>query len=152
MLWANVRYECTVKNFSWTLGNQLVRVVYGRLPRHLYADWWCVKVACVLFIHHLQTCLNTLRPKQNGRHLPDDILKCIFLNENIWISIDISLKFVHRGPINNIPTLFQVMAWRRPGNKPLSEPMMVRLPMHIYITRPQCLNAKCHVVAHLLLF
>ena len=29
------------------------------------------------------------------------------------------------------------MAWRRPGDKPLSEPMMVRLPTHICVTRPQ---------------
>ena len=81
--------------------------------------------------------LNTLRPRQNGRHFPDDIFKWIFLNENVWISIYISLKFVPRGPINNIPTLVQVMAWRRPGVKPLSEPMMVRLPTHICVTRPQ---------------
>ena len=80
--------------------------------------------------------LNTLRPRQNGRHFPDDIFKWIFLNENVWISINISLKYVPRGPINNIPTLVQVMAWRRPGDKPLSEPMMVRLPTHICITRP----------------
>ena len=53
-------------------------------------------------------------------------------NENVWISINISLKFVPRGPINNIPTLLQVMAWRRPGDKPLSELMMVRLTTHIY--------------------
>ena len=79
---------------------------------------------------------NTLRPRQNGRHFPDDIFKWIFLNENVWISINISLMFVPRGPINNIPTLVQVMAWRRPGDKPLSEPMMVRLPMHICVTRP----------------
>ena len=81
--------------------------------------------------------LNTLRPRQNGRHFPDDIFKWIFLNENVWISISISLKFVPRDPINNIPTLVQVMAWRRPGDKPLSEPMMVRLPTHICVTRPQ---------------
>ena len=81
--------------------------------------------------------LNTLRPRQNGRRYPDDIFKWIFLNENVWISINISLKFVPRGPINNIPTLVQVMAWRRPGDKPLSEPMMVRLLLHICITRPQ---------------
>ena len=58
----------------------------------------------------------------------------IFLNENVWISIKkyISLKCVPMGPINNIPTLVQVMAWRRPGDKPLSKPMMVRLPTHIY--------------------
>ena len=75
--------------------------------------------------------LNTLRTRQNGRHFPDDIFKWIFLNENVWIPTDISPKFVPRGPINNIPTLVQVMAWRRPGDKPLSEPMMVRLPTHI---------------------
>ena len=84
--------------------------------------------------------LNTLRPRQNGRHFPDDIFRWIFLNENVWISIEISLKFVPRGPINYIPTLVQVMAWRRPGDKPLSEPMMVRLPTHICVTRPQWVN------------
>ena len=46
---------------------------------------------------------------------PEDIFQWIFLNENVWISINISLKFVPRGPINNIPTLVQVMARRRPG-------------------------------------
>ena len=69
--------------------------------------------------------LNTLRPRQNGCHFPDDIFKCIFLNENRWISIKIALKFVSKVPINNIPVLVQMMAWRRPGDKPLSEPMMV---------------------------
>ena len=54
-----------------------------------------------------------------------DIFKCIFLNENVWILIKISLKFVHEGPIDYIPLLDQIMAWRRPGYKPLSEPMMV---------------------------
>ena len=69
--------------------------------------------------------INTLRPRQNGRFLPDDILKWIFLNENVWILIRISLKFVPRGPSNNIPELFLIMAWHRPGNYPLSEPIMV---------------------------
>ena len=49
--------------------------------------------------------INTLRPRQNGRHFPDDIFKFIFLNENAWISIKISLKFVPKGPINKIPAL-----------------------------------------------
>ena len=85
----------------------------------------------------VRTTLNTLRLRQNGRHFADDNFKCIFLNENVWIPIKLSLKFVPKGPINNIPTLIQVMAWRRPGAKPLSEPMMVRLPTHICVTRPQ---------------
>ena len=48
-------------------------------------------------------------------------------NENVWIAINISPKFVHKGQINNIPALVQIMAWRRSGDKPLSEPMMAYL-------------------------
>ena len=80
--------------------------------------------------------INTSRPRQNGL-FADDTFKHIFLNENIRISIKISLKFVPKVPINNIPALVQIMAWCRPGDKPLSGPMMVRLPTHICVTRPQ---------------
>ena len=65
--------------------------------------------------------LNTLRPRQNGRRFADDTFKRIFLNENVRILIKISLKFVTNGPINNNPALVQIMAWRRSGDKPLSE-------------------------------
>ena len=58
--------------------------------------------------------------------LADDIFKCIFLNENDWISINISLKFVPRSPIDIKPALVQVMAWRRIGDKPIPEPMMAQ--------------------------
>ena len=85
---------------------------------------------------------NTLRPRQNCRHFADDTFKRIFLNENVRISIKISLKFVPKGPINNIPALVQLMAWRRPGDKPLTEPMVVRLLTHICVTRPQWVNFK----------
>ena len=81
--------------------------------------------------------INTLRPRQNDRHFPDDIFKRIFLNENVWISIKISPKFVPKGPINNIPALVQIMAWRRPGHKPLSEPKLVSWTTHLCLTRPQ---------------
>ena len=83
-------------------------------------------------------CLfNTLRPRRNEQHVADDIFKRIFFNENVWISIKISMKFVPKGPINNIPALVQIMAWRRSGDKPLSEPMLVSLPTRICVTRPQ---------------
>ena len=84
--------------------------------------------------------INTLRQRQNGRHFADDTFKRIFLNENVGISIKISLKFVHKGPINNIPALVQIMAWRRWGDKPLSESMMVNLLTHKWVTRPQWVN------------
>ena len=35
---------------------------------------------------------------------------------------------------------FTIMAWRRSGNKPLSETMMVILLTHICVTRPQRVN------------
>ena len=83
---------------------------------------------------------NTLGPRLNERYFAEDIFKWIFLKENVPISIKISLKFVPKGPINNIPALVQIMAWRRPGDKPLSEPMIVNLPTHICVTRPQWVN------------
>ena len=58
-------------------------------------------------------------------------------NENVWISLTVSMKFVPEVRINNIPALVQIMAWRWPGDKPLSEPMMVSLLTHICVTRPQ---------------
>ena len=84
--------------------------------------------------------LNSLRSRQNGPHFANDIFKCIFLNKNVWIPIKISLKFVPKGPINNIPALVQIMDWRRPGNRPLSEPMLVSLLTHNCVTRPQWVN------------
>ena len=80
--------------------------------------------------------VQTLRPRQDGR--------CFFLNENVWIPIKISLKFVSKDPINNNPALVQIMAWRRPGDKPLSEPMVVNLLTHICVCRPQWV--KCTVM------
>ena len=55
----------------------------------------------------------------------------------LWVSLKISLKFAPMGPIDNIPALAQIMAWRRPGHKPLSEPMTISLLTHICVTRPQ---------------
>ena len=86
--------------------------------------------------------LNTLRLRQNGRNFPDDIFKWSSLNENVWILIQISYRYVPVGPINNIPALVQIMAWRRLGDKPLSEPVMVSLLMHICSTRPQWVNVN----------
>ena len=58
--------------------------------------------------------------------LADDIFKCIFLNENVRISIQISLKFVPKGSIDNKSALVQVTAWRRTGDKPLPEAMVIQ--------------------------
>ena len=61
------------------------------------------------------------------------------------MSIKFSMKFVPNGPFNNIPELVQIMAWRRPADRPLSEPVMVTLPTHLCVTRSQWIKVKCHV-------
>ena len=101
----------------------------------------CVSVSDVINKSgQVQRCywlINTLRPRRNEQHFADDIFKRIFFNENVWIAIKISLKFVPKGPIDNITALVEIMAWRRSGDKPLSQPMMISLPTHICVIRPQ---------------
>ena len=104
---------------------------------HIYAAWLARYLCTSQHFKHSKWNFNTLRPGQNGRYFTDDTYKCIFLNENALISLKISLKFVPKVRINNIPALVQIMAWRRPGDKPLSEPMLVSLLTHICVTRPQ---------------
>ena len=91
---------------------------------------------------------NTWTPIQyGGHHFPGDIFKCIFSNENVWISIEISLKIVPKCPTNNIPALVQIMTWHQPGDKPLSEPMMVNLLTHICVTLPQWVKYRIKMFA-----
>ena len=70
--------------------------------------------------------INSAPHGQNGRHFADDIFNCVFLNENIGISIQISLKFVPKGPIDNKSAFVQVMARHRTGDNPLPEPMLTQ--------------------------
>ena len=71
-----------------------------------------------------QHWFNTLRPRQNGCHFPDNIFKVIFFYENCWVLFQISLKYIPNGAINNNPALVLIMAWCWTGDKPLSEPLM----------------------------
>ena len=61
--------------------------------------------AAVAALHLCDDLLNHIEVEKNGRHFPDDIFKCIIFNANVSIFIKISLKFVPRGPINNILSL-----------------------------------------------
>ena len=82
------------------------------------------------------------------KHFADDVFKYIF-----WMKIhEFRVKFhwslfliVQLTSINipiNIPALVRIMAWRWPGDKPLFEPTMVKLPTHICVTRPQWVNKE----------
>ena len=70
--------------------------------------------------------IKTLKPKQNCCHFTEFIFNCIS-----WMKIyELCFRF-HWNFDNNIPALVQIMAWHRPGNKPLSQPMTVSLLMHV---------------------
>ena len=76
-----------------------------------------------------------------GRDKMDAILQTAFSSTFSWMKMfELLLKFP-KDRINNIPALVQIMAWRRAGDKPLSEPMVVSLPMHVCVTRPQWVNS-----------
>ena len=88
-------------------------------------------------------CFNTLRLRRNRRHFAGDILKRIFWNENLWILIKISLKFIPKHPVNNITALVQIIAWRWAGNKQLCKPMIALFAdVYICITWTQRVNSE----------
>ena len=82
---------------------------------------------CIFFIENVWISINTLRPIQSGRRFADDVFKCIFLMEMYEFCLKFHWSLFLRLPINNIPALVQIMAWRRSGDKPLSEPIMLSL-------------------------
>ena len=114
------------------------------MPKRQQAIIWA-KCGLVYWSIYASLCFNELthwgRDKMAAFY-PDDIFKWVFLNEDVWISIKISLKFVPKDPINNFPSLVQIMAWCRSGDKPLSEPMMVSLLKHICVTQPQWVKRR----------
>ena len=128
----------------WTVIKPILLTCCGWIDNAYVWKWICplntmaADGYCLHFMHpdinpYISACVwplcicpfNSLGLRQNGRHFADNIFNRIFLNENVWIPIKISLKFVPKGPINNITALVQIMAWRCPGDKPLSESMML---------------------------
>ena len=86
-------------------------------------------------LHLSVTCkkhvLIWLRLRQNSHQFPDNILKGISWMKIHEIFITISLQLIPKRLIHNIPALVQIMAWCPPGDKPLSEPMILSLLTHI---------------------
>ena len=70
------------------------------------------------------------------------------MNEKYCILICISRKFIPEDAIDNKSALFQVMAWRRTGDKPLSETMLPSSLTHICATRGRWVNSPCGGLWH----
>ena len=83
--------------------------------------------------------IDTLRPRQYCP--PVRIFRCIFLNENVWISPETSQKFVPKLRINNIsaynglvPTRWQAIILNSHGQ---------------FVTRPQWVNYKNALISEI---
>ena len=79
--------------------------------------------------HHMshgKQCVNTCRPRRNGRHVAVYNFKCIHFNEKVRISFKISLNFVPLGPIDKHSALVQTMTWRQKGDNLSFEPIMAQ--------------------------
>ena len=139
ILWSKTVISRGILYIMSTVKRTDIRVVIKVLP--IVCCMNVISCAIVLMVF-IMAIVNTMRPRQDGCHFADDIFKRIFLNENVWIPIKISLKFVPKSPINNIPALVHIMAWRRLGDKPLYETMLVSLLTHICVTRPQWVKRK----------
>ena len=70
-----------------------------------------------------------------GRGKIAAISQTTFSDECSWLKMH-EFRF-RKVLINRITALVQIMAWRRPGDKPLSESMMVSFLTHICVTQLQ---------------
>ena len=116
----------TIFSYSITFPNLIIFVHILSFYNHRMSkeiSWQPRVYRCKIIFYNvkmIKACLN----RQNGRHCIDNIFKHIVLNEIVSISIEISLIFVPKGPINNILALVQIMPCLWPSDKPLSAPML----------------------------
>ena len=75
-----------------------------------------------------------LKPEQISQYFADNIIKLILLNERRYMLIQILLRYVHEGPVDNESMLIQVMIWSWTGEEPLLEPMMTKFLMTMIIS------------------
>ena len=110
--------QCLSQCMLYEIGFGLIKMKYrGRIiKKHISSlsnkcFWilWSLDSLCfeIIIVAHVKPSVHQhiKAEKKNGYHFADDISKCIFLNENVWFPIKISLKFVPKGLINNIPAL-----------------------------------------------
>ena len=97
------RVWCLVIAYLWMI---LVLYLYPyKTPK------WSIRYMFCRTRNMIKGYIKIMKLRQNGCHFADDIFKWIFLNENLWYSNEISLKYVPWGPFNNKLTLFQIKAW-----------------------------------------
>ena len=89
---------------------------------------------CIEWVQILLCALYVLHCTHRGRDKMAAISHTTFSKAFSWMKMyEFRLRFhwsLFR--INSISVFVQIMAWRRPGDKPLSEPMVVILLTHLF--------------------
>ena len=117
--------------FMWTYGFRSFSGIRDTISFYISVNLWFLSFRLGYYMFVKMVFDNFLFKSIPMIKVPTEV------HNSVWIPNKISLKFVPKGPINNTSALVQIMAWRHPGDKPLSELMMVSLPTHICVTRPQ---------------
>ena len=134
----NMNGSSCVLKFIW-LGSWWLEV-YRMTTKHMVRLRAYVNKVSYYMIGIGKWQFHTLRPRQSGRHFSDDIFKCIFFNEEFEFRLKCHWNLFIRS--SNIPALIQTMGRRRPGDKPLSEQIIVSLVTHKCVTRPQWVKKR----------
>ena len=95
------------------------------------------RVSIMPYVHN--SYVNTLSTEQNGHHFAEDIFKCTSVNKNAW-----KFHWSLWVPLENKPTMVQVMAWCRPGDRPLFESILSKHYSHNELTTSVSAN-WCYV-------
>ena len=123
---------------NWTLTGFTLRIAFSGFPHQVD----CRRRSSSL-LPNTSTSMNHVLFKVSLTHWGRDkmaaIFQTTFSNAFPWMKMcEFRLRFHWiLFPMVQLTTLVQIMAWLQPGDKPLSEPMMVSLLTHICITRPQ---------------
>ena len=99
----------------------------------IVTSWQRYKYKIWMFLVSFSSTTNLLSP-HDLTHWGCDKMAAIFQMAFSDVISRMKMK------IYNVWALVQLMAWHWPGDKPLSEPMMVRLLMHVFVTCPQWFN------------
>ena len=126
---------CTSTNKFWL--NNLRRIGNGHIIESSN-NYTAIRIRYIilLYIKSLTSLLFILKLTHWGRDKLSPFCGRYFqMHLKMFDSLKVSLKYIFKVQFSNITALVHIIAWCRPGGKPLSEPMMVSLLTHIYASR-----------------
>ena len=145
ILWTTLANAFPSYQNVWIVNEKLLKyVVCFLIVQHCFR-WWLGAIqtqAITWTSDDTEACdtkwnKSTVRPIRKRIHFAVNIFKCIFLNGDVWIWLKFHWSLFLRVQWRIFLALVQIMAWCWPGDKPLSEAMMVRLLTYICVTWPQ---------------